>query len=640
MSDRISSPTNEETVSLRMAVESPENVRLTYELAGPAARCLAYGLDTIVRALVLVFGLIVAMLTSRVLPGVTWGAVLVLLFLLEWGYFIFSEGLFRGKTLGKEALGLRVVQLEGYPITLWSAMQRNLMRVVDGIPLFAFLALAQPATRAVSVVPSLDNLWTAALMMPVYGPALCSMILTRRFQRLGDLVAGTVVISERRSRLRREAVIISKIEPLSREEIGRQVPEEETLALIDEFLSRRIVLTHDRGHELCADFAVALAQETGVPRRPLPASRLSHVVSGPRVCDIRPQRRTRRPDRPGQSRRRARGHGRGGLLAMNKRDFVEHRRPAWSRFQQMLDGLECRSFRKMSGAHLREFSRFFRELAHDLALVRSRGWGEGLETYLNDLAARGNNVFYQAPPGRMSRFLDFLAGGYPRVFRKNAAYFWSAALCFFLPMLIAWAVVQNSPGLAHRVMEPAQLQRMEDMYGSDNEAEPGELIFAEERATMGGFYVYNNVGIALCAFAAGLLFGTITVYVLVSNGIIIGTIAGYLISQNHGNAFLSFVISHGAFELTAIAVAGGAGFMLGGALLHPGRRTRLENLQVRGREAVQIAGGAVVMLLIAALLEAFWSPTAIPPIIKYTVGTILWALVALYLLLVGRDAPE
>ena len=175
------------------------------------------------------------------------------------------------------------------------------------------------------------------------------------------------------------------------------------------------------------------------------------------------------------------------------------------------------------------------------------------------------------------------------------------------------------------------------MYGPDDEPTPGELQFAEERATMGGFYVYNNVGIALRAFAAGLLFGLVTIYVLVSNGIIIGTIAGYLISQDHGNAFLSFVISHGAFELTAIAVAGGAGLMLGNALLHPGRRTRLENLQVRGREAVQIAGGAVVMLLIAALLEAFWSPTAIPAIIKYTVGTLLWVLVALYLLLVGRE---
>lgn len=321
---------------------------------------------------------------------------------------------------------------------------------------------------------------------------------------------------------------------------------------------------------------------------------------------------------------------------MKKRDFVKRRQPEWSRFHRMVDRLERNSFRRMNGASAREFSRLFRELAHDLALVRSRGWGEGLETYLNDLAARGHNAFYRAPPGRLSRFFQFLSVGYPRVFRKNLRYFWVAAACLFLPMAIAWVVVQNNPGLAHHVMSPSQLQAMETMYNRDM-ANPEEIHFAEGQATMGGYYVYHNVGIALRAFGAGLLLGVVTIYVLVSNGIIIGTITGYLISRGHGETFLSFVISHGAFELTAIAIAGGAGLMLGNAVMHPGQRTRLENLQVRGLEAVQIAGGAVVMLMIAALVEAFWSPAAIPVYVKFTVGGVLWMLVALYLALVGRE---
>ena len=252
---------NETSLNLDMEVESPENVLLTYQVAGPAARCLAYGLDSLVRAIILVLVLVVALWTSEFLPGVTWGIVLVFLFALEWGYHILSEGLFRGKTIGKDALGLRVVQLEGYPITFWAAMQRNLMRAIDGVPLFAFLALT--ARQPVFSAPlkwDLGEIWPVLLMMPVYGPALCSMILTRRFQRLGDLVAGTVVISERRSRLTREPIIIAKIEPLSREEIGSHVPDEETLALIDEFLSRREELTYERGHQICTDFAIALAR--------------------------------------------------------------------------------------------------------------------------------------------------------------------------------------------------------------------------------------------------------------------------------------------------------------------------------------------------------------------------------------------
>ena len=247
-------------LNLDMVVETPENVLLSYQVAGPAARCLAFGLDSIIRTIILVLVLLVALWSSQYLPGVTWGFVLVLMFALEWGYHVVSEGLFRGKTIGKDALGLRVVQLEGYPITFWSAMQRNLMRAVDGVPIIAFLALTgRWPGEIVSLSVNLGEMWTILLMMPVYGPALVSMVLTRRFQRLGDLVAGTVVISERRTRLSREAAIISRIDPLSREEIGPKVPSPETLALIDEFLTRREELTYDRGHELCANFALALA---------------------------------------------------------------------------------------------------------------------------------------------------------------------------------------------------------------------------------------------------------------------------------------------------------------------------------------------------------------------------------------------
>jgi hypothetical protein len=90
---------------------------------------------------------------------------------LSWGYGAFCEGVFNGQTVGKRALGIRVVSERGVPITGAQAVLRNLVGAVDGLLPFFFL------------------------------PGLASMILTRRFQRLGDLAAGTmVVIEERRSR--------------------------------------------------------------------------------------------------------------------------------------------------------------------------------------------------------------------------------------------------------------------------------------------------------------------------------------------------------------------------------------------------------------------------------------------------------
>ena len=214
---------------------------LTYQLAGPTARLGAYVLDLMVRMLIWGIGLIVVAVMQWSLPGLGLGAFLVIWFLAEWAYYVVLEWGFSGKSIGKAAVGLRVVHERGYPITLWSAMLRNLLRAADGLP------------------------WIGPPMlhMPIYGVGLVSMTLSRRFQRLGDLAAGTVVISERTVVLPREPIIIEKIDPLPRTDLGRAVPDDRTLSLIEDFLSRRNVLTHERGHAICAPLARILAERLG-----------------------------------------------------------------------------------------------------------------------------------------------------------------------------------------------------------------------------------------------------------------------------------------------------------------------------------------------------------------------------------------
>jgi uncharacterized membrane protein SpoIIM required for sporulation len=335
---------------------------------------------------------------------------------------------------------------------------------------------------------------------------------------------------------------------------------------------------------------------------------------------------------------------------MNKRRFVAKREIAWRRFEQLLDRLDTISLKRFSPSETVEFSRLFRELCYDLSLIRSRDWGQGLVSYLNDLVSRGHNAFYSSPPGNLGHLVRFLAVGFPRLFRKNIGYFVTSAAIFFGTLIISWAVIQHDPALASRIVTPMELKKAEWMYSEDgplgtsqkdkssrSDDESGFSDFGQERALMAGFYVKNNAGIALDCFGRGILLGLGTVYTLIENGIQIGAVTGYLIAAGHSSRFLSFVISHGSFELVAIAVAGGAGLMLGTALIHPGQRTRLESLRIRGFEAIQIACGAAAMLMVAALIEAFWSPSpVIPNSVKYTGGALLWVAVIVYLSTAGR----
>jgi uncharacterized membrane protein SpoIIM required for sporulation len=160
---------------------------------------------------------------------------------------------------------------------------------------------------------------------------------------------------------------------------------------------------------------------------------------------------------------------------------------------------------------------------------------------------------------------------------------------------------------------------------------------------MFGYYIMHNIGIAFQTFASGLLFGLGSAFFLFFNGLMIGAVAGHLTHIGYGQTFWSFVIGHGAFELSAIALAGAAGLQLGWALIAPGRLPRAEALQLAARKSVLLICGVMLFLLIAAFIEAYWSSrTGLAPLTKYLVGAALWCLVATYLLFAGRTrhAPE
>jgi uncharacterized RDD family membrane protein YckC len=149
----------------RTDIETPEHVVLSYHLAGPIRRGLAWAIDSVARgALLFVFALLLG-LSSNSAGGLKSGLLLVLLFVLEWGYFVACDMLMSGRSLGKKALGLRVVSAQGLPVGLGDSLLRNLLRGADFLPIGYVLGV------------------------------VC-MVFDARFRRLGDLVAGTLVIFE------------------------------------------------------------------------------------------------------------------------------------------------------------------------------------------------------------------------------------------------------------------------------------------------------------------------------------------------------------------------------------------------------------------------------------------------------------
>jgi uncharacterized membrane protein SpoIIM required for sporulation len=314
----------------------------------------------------------------------------------------------------------------------------------------------------------------------------------------------------------------------------------------------------------------------------------------------------------------------------------------WVRFETWLDRYE--KLRKRERAKPApdalpdaEVPQAYRRVCQHLALAHDRQYSPDLVDRLNRLALRGHHLLYGARGSRGARALQFLLEGFPRLVRAEALLVVAAAVLFFGPFLMLLAALQWFPDFVYYLFPPEALAKFQEMYNPANKRLG--MRDADDNVAMFGFYIWNNVKIGFQTFAAGIAFGLGSIFYLVSNGLFIGAIAGYLTQVGYGEPFWSFVSGHSAMELVAIVISGAAGLRLGGALVAPGLRSRKAALVAAAQPAVRLMYGAGGMFLIAAFIEAFWSPlTFFPPVTKYLVGAILWLVVAGYFLLGGRGS--
>lgn len=273
----------------------------------------------------------------------------------------------------------------------------------------------------------------------------------------------------------------------------------------------------------------------------------------------------------------------------------------------------------------------YRELCQHLALARSRDYGPALVERLHRLTLEGHDILYGTSSGWMGAWFRWLAGGFARDVRAHWRSVLISSLLFYLPLIVIVIVVRRWPEFAHVVAPGGDLEEVARNFGPEQAARG-----IGTDVGMFGFYIQHNIGIGFRTFAGGIVAGLGSLYFLVFNGLIIGASEGHILNLGYAQRFHTFVIAHGSFELTAITLMGAAGLELGWALLSPGNLSRGAALRKAGQANISIVAGAAAMLLIAAGIEAFWSPRLLPPIIKYVVGAGCWVLVLAYFLFAGR----
>ena len=278
----------------------------------------------------------------------------------------------------------------------------------------------------------------------------------------------------------------------------------------------------------------------------------------------------------------------------------------------------------------------YRVTCEHLALARARAYPVHLTERLEALTQRGHQAVYHRRGSSAGRLTQLFLVDMPQAVRAHSGYVWVATLVFALPLVVLGLVTYFDPGFVLTLNDANTVQEYDNMYDPGGR-HIGRARDADTDWGMFGFYVMHNIGVAFQCFAGGVFFGIGSLFFLAFNGAFGGTVAGYLTARGYSETFYSFVVTHGAFELTAIVLSGAAGLALGHALLAPGRHTRLQALRRAAAGVVVLLYLVITMLVIAAALEAFWSSSRwVAPWVKYSVGGVCWLLVLGYLGWQGR----
>ncbi len=310
----------------------------------------------------------------------------------------------------------------------------------------------------------------------------------------------------------------------------------------------------------------------------------------------------------------------------------------WRRLEELLKKARGKPSR-LSVEELQELERLYGRATADLSYARTRGGPEETLQYLNRLVARAHSLVYRRPKGRAGTVLRFYAAEFPGVFRRTLPYVLLSALILFGSGLGAYISVRADERNAYRLVPAACLVAPEEWEERAAGTREVPQIFPPMLASL---IVSNNVQVTFFAFALGITCGAGTAYIMLTNGLLLGAVAGLFARSGLSLQFWATILPHGVLELSAVAIAGGAGLLVGRAVLFPGRRSRREALHRFGLLGVKLVLGCIPLLVIAGCIEAFVSPSALPASVKYSVGLLSGVGLAAYLFGAGhggvRDA--
>lgn len=303
--------------------------------------------------------------------------------------------------------------------------------------------------------------------------------------------------------------------------------------------------------------------------------------------------------------------------------FRREREQAWRSLEDILGRIEKMGFDALPAADLARLPVLYRNVVSSLSVARAISLDQNVLAYLENLAARAYLAVYRPKRALLETLRHYLLGSFPAQVWQVRYKVLLALLLLASGTLCGFFLVRDDPNYYYSFVSEGMAQ------GRDPTASPEtlrEVLYDEEDpegstlTTFAAFLFSHNARIGIFAFALGFLGGVPVMLLLFYNGLVLGAMGALYDRAGLGMDFWAWISGHGVTELLAVALCGGAGLALGGAVIFPGRYRRLDQLAMTGRKMAAIVMGAVILFMMAALLEGYFRQIVHDPGIRYAMG--------------------
>jgi uncharacterized membrane protein SpoIIM required for sporulation len=315
------------------------------------------------------------------------------------------------------------------------------------------------------------------------------------------------------------------------------------------------------------------------------------------------------------------------MFEMKEAKFIKQHSDTWKALENILSG---KSNMLNAFEIMEKRMNLYRAVCRHLSYAQTYYPDSSLCTYLARLTSEAHAAIYVHTQKRS--IWGFLSRGLPGAIRTNSRFILVSAAVFGGAALISFAVSLFNPDIAS-VFLPAELQ---DMVQNTN-PEPQASVDSWISPLMSGYIMVNNIYVSVLALGLGLTCGIGTIYVLATNGFLLGSLAAVYAANGGSLVFWSLILPHGVWELTAIAIAGGIGLKIGYSLIRPGIYKRSDSLLMAARSSISLIALIVIMLIVAGIIEGFFTPSNVSPTLKLAFAAATIIPLTLYLRL-GKNA--